>query len=99
MPTKEEFEELIERCTWNWTTYKGVKGCKVTGPNGNSIFLPAAGWFGASLYGRGTYGYYWSATPGESYSYGAYGLSFFGSNYYTSWNDRYYGHSVRPVSD
>ena len=99
LPTKEEFEELIERCTWNWTTYKGVKGCKVTGPNGNSIFLPAAGWFGASLYGRGTYGYYWSATPGESYSYGAYGLSFFGSNYYTSWNDRYYGHSVRPVSD
>ncbi|WP_455162335.1 hypothetical protein [Tannerella forsythia] len=49
MPTKEEIRELLDHCTWNWTTQDGVNGCEVKGPNGNSIFLPAAGyrWFRA----------------------------------------------------
>lgn len=42
-PTKEEFEELCNKCEWEWTTQNGVNGMKVTGPNGNSIFLPASG--------------------------------------------------------
>ena len=105
LPTKEEFEELRDRCTWNWTTYKGVNGYKVTGPNGNSIFLPAAGWFGASLSGRGTLGYYWSATPYEesnpyvSNSGNAYYLDFGSGRYHMYWLVRYNGRSVRPVSD
>lgn len=99
LPTKEEFEELIERCTWTWITYNGVNGYKVTGPNGNSIFLPAAGWFGASLYDRGTTCDYWSATPYESYSVGAYCLYFTSGYFNTYWSRRNYGHSVRPVSD
>ena len=41
MPTTEEQEELINNCTWERTALKGVNGYKVTGPNGNSIFLPA----------------------------------------------------------
>lgn len=43
MPTKDEIEELVNNCTWKWTTYNGVNGQLVTAPNGNSIFLPAAG--------------------------------------------------------
>ena len=42
MPTKAELNELLNNCTWTWTTQNGHKGYKVTGPNGNSIFLPAA---------------------------------------------------------
>jgi hypothetical protein len=43
MPTKEELDELCDKCNWEWIMLNGVNGCKVTGPNGNSIFLPAAG--------------------------------------------------------
>lgn len=42
-PTCEEFRELKDSCKWEWTIFKSRKGCKVTGPNGNSIFLTAAG--------------------------------------------------------
>ena len=43
MPTADEFEELFQLCESQWVEQDGVKGCKFTGPNGNSIFLPAAG--------------------------------------------------------
>ena len=50
MPTHEEQLELINNCTITWTTQNGVKGYKVTGPNGNSIFLPTTGVYSNSLY-------------------------------------------------
>lgn len=54
MPTKSELQELEKKCSWKWTTQNEIKGCKVTGPNGNSIFLPAAGHrYGTSLNGAG----------------------------------------------
>ena len=43
MPTKEQFEELLTKCTWELCEKDGVKGFQITGPNGNSIFLPMAG--------------------------------------------------------
>lgn len=43
IPTKEDFQELSEKCEWIWTNYNGYPGYKVSGSNGNSIFLPAAG--------------------------------------------------------
>ena len=43
MPTIDEIRELVSRCKWTATTKNGVNGCLVTGPNGNSIFLPATG--------------------------------------------------------
>ena len=43
MPTKAQLDELNTECTWTWGTLKRVKGMIVTGPNGNSIFLPACG--------------------------------------------------------
>lgn len=100
MPRLEETKELINKCSWHWTELKGIKGYKVTGPNGNSLFLPAAGRrYGTEVYGRGSYGYYWSGTLREYYSYYAYYLYFYSgfrgrSNYY-----RRLGFSVRPVTD
>ncbi len=100
LPTKAEFDELLNNCTWTWTTQNGINGYKVTSrKNGNSIFLPAAGWRGGtSLNGQGTYSYYWSSTPRESSSYYAFNLYFFSSLHRTDWSSRGDGRSVRPVS-
>lgn len=73
MPTREEGQELIERCTWKWMSYNGAYGYKVTGPNGNSIFMPAGGWIHAST-GQLVYfeieGNYWTSTSnGGGYAY------------------------------
>ena len=99
MPTKSEMRELIDKCTWTWTTQNGVNGYKVTSKtNGNYIFLPAAGYrYGSSLYHAGGYGYFWSSTPYEGSSYGAYFLRFNSSSQYMGSNGRYDGRSVRPV--
>ena len=98
LPTKEDFEELLRECTWEWTTLNGYNGYKVTGPNGNSIFLPAAGWrYGADEGRAGSGGYYWSSTPDESYTYRACDLSFCEGYYGADWGSRSYGRSVRAV--
>ena len=100
MPTLAECKELINKCTWTWTTYNGVEGQKVTGPNGNSIFLPFAGYrYGAGVSSQGSYGGYWSGTLDEGGSYYAYYLYFSNGNVYWHNYFRYYGHSVRPVSE
>ena len=100
LPTKKELEELKSNCKWEWTTINGKKGYKVTGPNGNSIFLPAAGYrYGSSLYYAGEYGFYWSSTPYESYDNDAYRLYFDSSRHDVSWYNRLSGRSVRPVSE
>lgn len=68
MPTEAELSELRDKCTWTWTTQNGTDGYKVTGPNSNSIFLPAAGYRSDSSLGRaGSRGYYWSSSLYESY--------------------------------
>lgn len=99
MPTFDEIKELVNKCSWKWTTYNGVKGQLVTGPNGNSIFLPAAGYRGGTSGGVGGYSDYWSATQGESDSSGAYYLYFSSYGYYWHSDCRYFGRPVRPVSD
>ena len=101
MPTDAEWTELLENCTWTWTSdYNGtgVKGRIVTGLNGNSIFLPAAGERdGDDLYNAGSYGDYWSSSlyAGPSFAWCVYFKSVKVSrsnNYFRCW-----GHSVRPV--
>ena len=99
MPTVVELTELEEMCNWEWTTQNGVNGMKVTGPNGNSIFLPAAGnrW-NDFLALAGDYGYYWSSSLYPSYDNDAYKLNFYSPCAYWSSNDsRYDGQSVRAV--
>ena len=100
IPTKAEQQELLDNCTWEWTPQNGVNGYKVTGPNGNHIFLPAAGYrFGSSLYNAGSFGYYWSSSPYESFTNDAYYL-YFGSGFHrVYWGFRSNGRSVRPVTE
>ena len=91
-------QELMDKCTWTWTTQNGVNGCKVTGPNGNSIFLPAAGFrLGSSLRDAGSYGGYWGSTPDEGGSSSAYSLYFGSDDHFMIHFNRYNGLSVRPV--
>ena len=98
MPTKAEIQELIDKCNWKWTTQNGVYGYKVKGPNGNSIFLPAAGRVGSSLGSAGSSGLYWSSTPGEKYGNLACYLYFDSDDRIMSYYyHRFYGLSVRPV--
>ena len=99
MPTEAEMQELLDNCTWTWTTQNGVNGYKVTSKkNGNSIFLPAAGSrYGSSLYDAGNDGNYWSSTPRDYRGIYAYDLNFDSSIHYVYDNYRSYGYSVRPV--
>lgn len=100
MPTKEELDELINNCTWSWTTQNDINGYKVTGPNGNSIFLPAAGARdGTEVCYRGSYGFYWSGTLNESYSHSAWSLDFYSGGHDRGSSGRSYGRTVRPVTE
>ena len=100
MPTRAEQDELRENCAWIWTTRNGVNGYKVISKtNGNSIFLPAAGYRnGSEVHYRDSYGYCWSSSLYGSDSHSAYYLNFSsdGLNYFNG-GFRFYGRSVRPV--
>ena len=100
MPTKSEFEEFIEECEWEWTSEGENRGYRVTGTNGNSIFLPAAGyWRGTLPNADGMGGYCWSSTPGDYHPQNAYNIIFYSENSFMHWYYRDYGLSVRPVSE
>ena len=100
LPTEAEFKELIDNCKWEWTIREGKKGYNVIGSNGNSIFLPAAGYrYGSSLDETGEYGYYWNSIPNERNDYSAGRLLFNSSTHYVNWGYRSGGRSVRPVSE
>ena len=100
MPTDAEWTELRNNCTWTWTTQNGVDGYLVTGPNGNCIFFPAAGYRGSTdLYNAGSDGVYWSSslyTDDPGYARNVY---FYSDSVFRSSGYRYYGRSVRPVSE
>lgn len=98
MPTQEECHELSRKCSWTLTEDNGIKGYKIVGPNGNSIFLPTAGDRAEeSLDYAGEDGIYWSSTPVEGNAYNAYYRFFDGSSYGIYDATRFFGHSVRPV--
>ena len=99
MPTQEQCIELSNNCTWTWTTLNGVNGHLITGPNGNTMFLPAAGdRYQDKIGDLGSYGQFWSRTLNSDrqdtayilflHSYGLSGINA---------NDRSYGFSVRAV--
>ena len=100
MPTLEECEELINKCTWTWTSQNGVNGRLVTGPNGKSIFLPAAGSRNNTyLSYAGSFGYYWSSSLYTGGPSDAYLVYFDSDSVYWYGDDRYDGRSVRPVTE
>ena len=101
MPSLAQIQELYNGSytTTVWTQMNGVNGRKITSKsNGNSIFLPAAGYrTDTSLYSAGSLGNYWSRLLDASYPFSAYRLYF--NSGYVDWdyNNRSYGRSVRPV--
>ena len=98
MPTLDEIYELLENCSWEWTTYKGVNGRLITGSNGNSIFLPAAGLrLREDLYHVGSVGYYWSGKHDVGDQ--ARDLEFHLGHWYGFWQLPYEGVTVRPVTE
>jgi hypothetical protein len=90
----------VNNCTFEYGTYNGVKGDYVTGPNGNSIFLPFAGYRYDGLGTEGYGGYFWSGTGGSGIDVHC-AFDLFCDKNYGDWNgnDRCYGQSVRPVKD
>ena len=97
MPTYTEIQELVDNCSYEWTTLNGVKGGMFTGPNGNSIFIPAAGYKRAGYDSRiGSIGCIWSSTI-QYYEY-AYEFHFVAEEAATGRDSRQYGLTVRPVS-
>ena len=98
MPTKDELEELRRMCSWLWITKNGVEGFQVTGPNGNSIFLPAAGSRkDTNLNNEGRTAGFWSSTLYSASSKFAEDMVFNASSILPGQSDRYYGYSIRPV--
>lgn len=96
LPTKEQWEELYDSCTWEWQN----NDCKVTGPNGNSIVLPAAGFrhCDGNVYVDyvGYNGLYWTSTPINSDC--AWDFCFHSDAVGTyNYSDHCFGHSVRLV--
>lgn len=100
-PTKAEWEELVNNTTSRWMTVNGVYGRCFTGPNGNSLFLPAAGGRrGGSLYYTGTHGYYWSSSLDTYEPRNAWYFDFWAGYVYMDdycYCYRYYGRTVRAV--
>ena len=100
MPTNAECTELIEKCNWTWTDQNGVMGRLVTGPNGKSIFLPAAGYRdGTDLYVNGSWGEYWTSSLWTDYSQMAMLMSAGWSGVDIGHDIRYRGLSIRPVTE
>ena len=99
MPSLDQIDLLL-KCTSEWTEVNGIKGRKFTAANGGSIFLPAAGYRWDDYTDNvGSNGYYWSSTQNPNHSYYAYFLYFYSGNTYWSYYSRYYGQSVRPVTE
>jgi hypothetical protein len=93
VPTKEQWQELRTFCVWTWQE----DGYRVTGNNGNSIFLPAAGWryCDGDVVDVGSFGIYWSSTHNDSDEAWSLGLYWGGVN--MGYDDPCFGKSVRLV--
>lgn len=104
MPTEEEARELKDNCTMEWVMISNtLQGCYVTGPNGNQIYLPAAGFkLNTSVDFPDGEGAYWTSTPDrKDYDPGYSTFLYFYNNNFSNigWFSRYAGLLVRPVSD
>ena len=99
MPTKADFEELINNCRGQYILQGGVWGVKFTSKtNGNSIFLPTTGYKNDSaLEQYNEKGYYWTSTPRSGFAhYGArFQLSKEGGK--VDWGTTFLGYCIRPV--
>lgn len=92
MPTQDEWKELCESCTWTWTTLGEVQGYKVTGSNGNSIFLPY------TSKNEHFNDCYWSSSLVTDTCYQAYAAGFTSESHSATYiTPRHYSLTIRPV--
>ena len=100
MPSLEQLEELLGKCTYELHTESDTQGILFKGDNGNSLFIPFAGArMGKKTSYVGSYSFCWSGTASPSNAAKAYMLKVFPNGYAENLIDgRHYGISVRPVS-
>ena len=104
IPTDAEWKELLNNCTWEWTTLSGVSGIKLTGRKAGYtdkwLFFPAAGYrYITDLGGIGSDGVYWSSSLYSGLPSYAWYVLFSSDNVFRYGRSRYYGRSVRPVTE
>ena len=98
IPTTAELQELVDKCKWTLETVGGHSGYTVTGPNGNSIFLPFAGFKNEDGFQEGgKMGFYWSSQNYEYFNNAAYDLDLFANMKGVGYFDRCNGLTIRPV--
>lgn len=106
MPTTDEWTELVNNCEWTWVSSGGKLGYTVTGTNSNSIFIPASGLMSNKSLDNVGFGNYWTADLDDSFNeyahyyavsneYLKYSMPF----YYTNSYYRYYGYTIRAVTE
>ena len=106
MPTHEEWNELVNNCTYTWTKRNGTYGGLFTASNGNTLFLPAAGFMdrpeAGGHIGEGIVGNYWSSSLATDSEYNAKSIQLtdgeIGANN-ECFDPRCLGYSIRPVHD
>lgn len=103
MPRPEEMEELIQNCTWVWTSLNGVDGYMITsnvaGYTDRSIFLPATGVCGVdNQMGVGFNGQYWTSSSADAGFAAAWKLIFNQGFFSVNSDNRFYGYPIRPVT-
>lgn len=109
IPTKEDFEELIDNCTWTWSIKNGIAGYEVVGNKpgytDRSIFFPAGGFLRFNRENNSIgWGWYWASSLLTDLSVfdcpepiGGWMLKLTPDYYIMSWTHRYDGLTVRPV--
>ena len=95
IPPLDQIKELIDNCSSQRITMNGVNGQSFTGPNGKTIFLPAAGYGPNSSGNTGSSGYYWSSSPCSEEE--AFHLYFYPNGMSYKGEYRFYGYSIRPI--
>ena len=98
IPTKEQIDELLKKCSWAWDVTNGVAGYTVTGPNGNKIFLPAAGKrVDSNTENTGTTGYFWASALADRSDFEAFTLEISTAKRAIDYENRFSGLPIRPV--
>ena len=99
IPTKEEWEELEKNCNWTWTLMNNTYGYHINSKkNGNTIFLPAAGFqYADNIKSINSYGYYWSSSLDQKSSCDAWFIQFNKSKIKINSDSRDCGQSIRAV--
>ena len=100
MPTAAEWQELRDKCTWEWTQLNRVNGIQGKTPEGAVIFFPAAGGIEGSTYHDQTkYGFYWTSTRVNEDASSAWSFYFWSRTLHYMDFPRHYGMTVRAVRD